>query len=341
MADPHGAKFLFQMAKAARKHWAGLTVVTQDAADLLDTPLGQAVVRQRRHPNPAAPSPPNHRPDRRHLRPVRRRTVLPARRPARRRPARGRHHPHRLHRPRLPRRTPTHHHQPRRTRHHRRRPTASTTATSPNRTPPRKPLLRKKEPCPLSPVADPSLPPVAPPSPIPTPHGLLAHFLENPGRELHHLARQLLAALHIPAPARCRSPPLLLAAAAAGRAAGSSGSARLADGGRLIRLHAPPTVDPAGALTFWTNLIALLRPGWKRILFGQPHVALRNRRHRRRFGVSALGARSGSAGDGRTGRRSRLARRPHQHHTRHTATARQRGRRRVGGCGWPAPTACR
>jgi len=32
------------MAKAARKHWAGLTVVTQDAADLLGTELGQAVV---------------------------------------------------------------------------------------------------------------------------------------------------------------------------------------------------------------------------------------------------------------------------------------------------------
>ena len=44
MADPQGARFLFQMAKAARKHWAGLTVVTQDAADLLNTPLGQAVV---------------------------------------------------------------------------------------------------------------------------------------------------------------------------------------------------------------------------------------------------------------------------------------------------------
>jgi hypothetical protein len=44
MADPQGARFLFQMAKAARKHWAGLTVVTQDAADLLGTPLGQAVV---------------------------------------------------------------------------------------------------------------------------------------------------------------------------------------------------------------------------------------------------------------------------------------------------------
>jgi len=32
------------MAKAARKHWAGLAVITQDAADLLGTDLGQAVV---------------------------------------------------------------------------------------------------------------------------------------------------------------------------------------------------------------------------------------------------------------------------------------------------------
>jgi len=44
MADPAGAGFLFRLAKAARKHWCGLTVVTQDAADLLGTELGQAVV---------------------------------------------------------------------------------------------------------------------------------------------------------------------------------------------------------------------------------------------------------------------------------------------------------
>jgi type IV secretory pathway VirB4 component len=44
MAEPSGAEFLFRMAKSARKHWAGLTVVTQDAADLLGSPLGQAVV---------------------------------------------------------------------------------------------------------------------------------------------------------------------------------------------------------------------------------------------------------------------------------------------------------
>lgn len=44
MKEPEGAKFLFRMAKAARKHWAGLAVVTQDAADLLGSDLGQAVV---------------------------------------------------------------------------------------------------------------------------------------------------------------------------------------------------------------------------------------------------------------------------------------------------------
>ena len=44
MSEPPGAEFLFRMAKSARKHWAGLTVVTQDADDLLGSPLGQAVV---------------------------------------------------------------------------------------------------------------------------------------------------------------------------------------------------------------------------------------------------------------------------------------------------------
>ncbi len=44
MREPAGARFLFRMAKAARKHHCGLTVITQDAADLLGTDLGQAVV---------------------------------------------------------------------------------------------------------------------------------------------------------------------------------------------------------------------------------------------------------------------------------------------------------
>ncbi|MBA9003085.1 VirB4 family type IV secretion system protein [Thermomonospora cellulosilytica] len=44
MQEGEGAKFLYRLAKAARKHWAGLAVVTQDAADLLGSDLGRAVI---------------------------------------------------------------------------------------------------------------------------------------------------------------------------------------------------------------------------------------------------------------------------------------------------------
>ncbi|MDA0565155.1 DUF87 domain-containing protein [Streptomonospora sp. S1-112] len=44
MSQPEGARFLFRLAKAARKRWVGLTVATQDAADVLGSELGRAVV---------------------------------------------------------------------------------------------------------------------------------------------------------------------------------------------------------------------------------------------------------------------------------------------------------
>lgn len=44
MRDGEGAKFLFRLAKAGRKRNTGLTVATQDVADVLSTDLGQAVV---------------------------------------------------------------------------------------------------------------------------------------------------------------------------------------------------------------------------------------------------------------------------------------------------------
>ncbi|MEU7487555.1 ATP-binding protein [Streptomyces sp. NPDC042319] len=43
MREGAGARFLFRMAKAARKYWTGLAVVTQDADDVLATELGRAV----------------------------------------------------------------------------------------------------------------------------------------------------------------------------------------------------------------------------------------------------------------------------------------------------------
>ena len=44
MRQPAGALFLFRAAKSFRKHWAGLTVATQDCADVLSTELGRAIV---------------------------------------------------------------------------------------------------------------------------------------------------------------------------------------------------------------------------------------------------------------------------------------------------------
>ncbi len=44
MKQPAGADFLFRMAKASRKHWAGLTVATQDTADVLAHELGKAII---------------------------------------------------------------------------------------------------------------------------------------------------------------------------------------------------------------------------------------------------------------------------------------------------------
>ncbi|HLU99336.1 MAG TPA: conjugal transfer protein TraC, partial [Thermobifida alba] len=44
MSQPEGARFLFRLAKAARKRWVGLTVATQDGEDVLGSELGRAVV---------------------------------------------------------------------------------------------------------------------------------------------------------------------------------------------------------------------------------------------------------------------------------------------------------
>ncbi|OBA53677.1 conjugal transfer protein TraC [Nocardia sp. 852002-51101_SCH5132738] len=44
MRQPAGAQFLARLAKSARKYFVGLTVATQDAADVLATDLGKAIV---------------------------------------------------------------------------------------------------------------------------------------------------------------------------------------------------------------------------------------------------------------------------------------------------------
>lgn len=42
---------------------------------------------------------------------------------------------------------------------------------------------------------------------------------------------------------------------------------------RVVSILAPPTVDPDGAQAAWSNLVGLLRPVWRRLLTGQPHLS--------------------------------------------------------------------
>ncbi|MGQ0679834.1 MAG: type IV secretory system conjugative DNA transfer family protein [Actinomycetota bacterium] len=47
----------------------------------------------------------------------------------------------------------------------------------------------------------------------------------------------------------------------------------LLTGGRYLRIMPPPEIEPDGAITLWMGLHALLRPGWARLVFGQPHLS--------------------------------------------------------------------
>ncbi|WP_433431998.1 type IV secretory system conjugative DNA transfer family protein [Nonomuraea sp. CA-141351] len=47
----------------------------------------------------------------------------------------------------------------------------------------------------------------------------------------------------------------------------------LAKNARCVEILAPPIADMPGAEALWGNLVGLLRPAWKRLLFGQPHLA--------------------------------------------------------------------
>jgi hypothetical protein len=117
------------------------------------------------------------------------------------------------------------------------------------------------------------MPPVTQLAP-PVPNGPLARFLLHPGAEtarfLHHVAH-LLGALGLDL-----GPPLLAVALAGGitLAVLRRRSARArTEGAHLVRVLAPPEVDPTGAEVLWTNLVALLRPRWRRLLGAQHHVA--------------------------------------------------------------------
>ena len=47
---------------------------------------------------------------------------------------------------------------------------------------------------------------------------------------------------------------------------------QMAADARVVTVLAPPTVEPDGAAALFSNLVGLLRPGWKRRVHGQPHI---------------------------------------------------------------------
>jgi hypothetical protein len=112
------------------------------------------------------------------------------------------------------------------------------------------------------------------PNPDPRlPSGPLAHYPAHPGattaRLVHHLGH---IAAHLAVIVGPGLVGLGLAMAVTVAAARRIQGRRMGEGALLVCVLAPPDVEPQGAATLWTNLVALLRPAWRRLLGGQPHL---------------------------------------------------------------------
>ncbi|MBD0741676.1 type IV secretion system DNA-binding domain-containing protein [Streptomyces sp. CBMA152] len=106
------------------------------------------------------------------------------------------------------------------------------------------------------------------------PGGPLGDFLTDPGGLLGSAVREVSGWLGAQA--------LVLAPCAAFVAVGGSVLRRrlhcarqrsLVDDARCVEILAPPVVAPKGGEVLWAQLSGLLRPWWRRLLSGQPHLA--------------------------------------------------------------------
>ena len=114
--------------------------------------------------------------------------------------------------------------------------------------------------------------PVAPG--IKMPHGPLIRFLTNPNAFFADAWNSTVAFF---------ATWWLVAAPSAVAAFGSVLGSRLvlrarhrrlmADGARVVQVQIPPEVGADAAAKFWSHLHAILRPRWRRLLDGQPHLS--------------------------------------------------------------------
>ena len=110
----------------------------------------------------------------------------------------------------------------------------------------------------------------------PRPHsgGLIGPLITDPHTWWRHLTGPAAGAAHtyglaviVPVLA------LVLVGVVARRALHARQQRRLQHGARLVEIHTPPEVGPDSAQRFWGTLVGLLRPTWRRLLDGQPHLA--------------------------------------------------------------------
>lgn len=115
-----------------------------------------------------------------------------------------------------------------------------------------------------------SNPPTAPAS-VP---GWLEQLLLTPSRVLDQLTGQLAA---VGPAAAATLAGVAVAAILAAAGVRRVRRARLGRGARQVTVLCPPAVDPVGAQALWSHLVGLLRPRWKRLLLGQPHLGFEYR----------------------------------------------------------------
>ncbi|MGH3630696.1 MAG: hypothetical protein ACRDRL_25050 [Sciscionella sp.] len=116
--------------------------------------------------------------------------------------------------------------------------------------------------------------PPAPPD-LRMPDGPVTRFLIDPWSSVHTIGAGLWSWCQSTGPVALACLLGLTAAAVAGRRWWWRRClAGLHPRARTVTILLPPTVDPAGAAAVWSHLIGLLRPAWRRVLTGQPHLAI-------------------------------------------------------------------
>ena len=251
LRDTAGARFLYRMAKAARKRSAGLVVVTQDAADLLASELGQAVAANAATQILMRQAPQAIEAVDRRLRPHRRRSPQPTDSAPRARPPARRHPPGRVPCPRLTRRAHP-------------LPGLGTSCPASNHAhdgrgtttcPGRRGRRRRRDP--RTRTAGPRIP-----------------LGTCPPR--HERGRRL---------ERSSSPSWSCPVAAA-LALARWRHRRLARHSQVVQLVPPPVVEPGGAVVFWATLAELLTTARRwRWAYGNAHAGLEYRWDGRRLTI--------------------------------------------------------